>query len=123
MRFRKKNKIAKQCKLYKPKYKRRRIGYIDRAQELKLLGINSNNDIIEKICNKLKIECFRGPEENLLTRYKMACDQIKPKIIVLGAGPVGLVTAWQLLAPSVEYWQRPHQNLTPGHTSSQREVQ
>jgi len=45
-------------------------------------SINSNNDIIEKICNKLKIECFRGPEENLLTRYKMACDQIKPKIIV-----------------------------------------
>ena len=43
---------------------------------------NSQNDIIEKICNEIEIECIRGPEEDLLARYKIVSDKIKPDIIV-----------------------------------------
>ena len=43
---------------------------------------NPDNDIIEKVCNKLEITCIRGSEEDLISRYKLICDQIKPDIIV-----------------------------------------
>jgi spore coat polysaccharide biosynthesis protein SpsF len=45
-------------------------------------SINSDDDAIEEVCNKLKISCIRGSEENLISRYKLVCDQIKPDIIV-----------------------------------------
>ena len=43
---------------------------------------SNQDDIIEKICNEIEIECIRGPEENLLARYKIVSDKIKPNIIV-----------------------------------------
>ena len=49
-----------------------------------IIAISTSNqdDIIEKICNEIEIECIRGPEENLLARYKIVSDKIKPNIIV-----------------------------------------
>ena len=33
-------------------------------------SINSENNVIENLCNKLKIDCFRGSEDNVLERFK-----------------------------------------------------
>ena len=50
---------------------------------------NNKDNIIEEICNEIEIECIRGPEEDLLARYKMVSDKIKPKIIVkMGADSI-----------------------------------
>lgn len=50
---------------------------------------NNQDNVIEKICNEIEIECIRGPEEDLLARYKIVSDKIKPKIIVkMGADSI-----------------------------------
>jgi|TARA_Y100000310_G_scaffold93927_1_gene91508 spore coat polysaccharide biosynthesis protein SpsF len=50
---------------------------------------NKQDDFIEKICKEIEIECIRGPEEDLLSRYKIVSDKIKPCIIVkMGADSI-----------------------------------
>ena len=50
---------------------------------------NKQDDFIEKICKEIEIECIRGPEEDLLSRYKIVSDKIKPNIIVkMGADSI-----------------------------------
>ena len=43
---------------------------------------NSNDDVIFNLCNSLGINCFRGSENNVLSRFKMVSDKINSDIIV-----------------------------------------
>lgn len=48
-----------------------------------------SNDIIVELCDKIGIECVRGPEDDLVARCKIVCDKIKPKVIVkMGADSI-----------------------------------
>tara|TARA_B110000438_G_scaffold276858_1_gene298981 strand:- start:1564 stop:2331 length:768 start_codon:yes stop_codon:yes gene_type:complete len=50
---------------------------------------NKKDDSIEKICNQINIECIRGSEEDLLSRYQLVVEKIKPDIIVkMGADSI-----------------------------------
>ena len=40
------------------------------------------DDIIEKLCKKLNVKCFRGSEEDVLSRYYETSKQMKADIIV-----------------------------------------
>lgn len=42
----------------------------------------SKDDIIENLCNEMKIKCFRGPENDVLLRYKLASESIGADIVV-----------------------------------------
>lgn len=42
---------------------------------------NPNDDLIEALCKKNKIEYFRGPEDDLLKRYKMLVDSMNIDVI------------------------------------------
>ncbi len=43
---------------------------------------NSNDDVIFNLCNSLGINCFRGSENDVLSRFKMVSDKINSDIIV-----------------------------------------
>ena len=43
---------------------------------------NYNDDVIEDFCKENKILCFRGSENDVLSRYKMVADIIRADIIV-----------------------------------------
>ena len=43
---------------------------------------NKNDDVIEDFCKENKILCFRGSENDVLSRYKMVADIIHADIIV-----------------------------------------
>ena len=43
---------------------------------------NKNDDVIEDFCKENKILCFRGSENDVLSRYKMASDMTHADIIV-----------------------------------------
>ena len=43
---------------------------------------NPNDDLVETYCKKNNIECYRGSEENLISRYKQISDSINADIIV-----------------------------------------
>ena len=45
-------------------------------------SINKNDDVIEDFCKENKILCFRGSENDVLSRYKMASDMTHADIIV-----------------------------------------
>ena len=62
---------------------------IDRVSQSKTLdkiiiatSLNKDDDIIECLCKKKNISCFRGSENNVLSRYKMAADKTPADIIV-----------------------------------------
>ena len=62
---------------------------IDRVAQSKTLdkiiiatSLNKDDDIIEDFCKKKNISCFRGPENDVLSRYKMAADETQADIIV-----------------------------------------
>ena len=42
-------------------------------------SVDPNDDIIEKICHKLKVKCFRGSLENKLKRLK----KVRQKIVLM----------------------------------------
>lgn len=44
--------------------------------------VNKKDDVIENFCNDNNLEYFRGSQENVLSRYKKAADQIGAGIIV-----------------------------------------
>jgi spore coat polysaccharide biosynthesis protein SpsF len=44
--------------------------------------INKKDDVIEKFCKEKQIQCFRGPEDDVLSRYKLANDYLNSDIIV-----------------------------------------
>jgi len=43
---------------------------------------NHDDDVIEKICEKMNIQCFRGSEDDVLLRYKNAAEFVQATIIV-----------------------------------------
>ena len=43
---------------------------------------NSADDLIEEWCKKHKIKCFRGPEQDVLKRYKLTSDFINADTII-----------------------------------------
>ena len=43
---------------------------------------NKNDDVIEDFCKENKILCFRGSENDVLSRYKMVADMVHADIIV-----------------------------------------
>jgi len=43
---------------------------------------NEKDDVIENFCKKKQIECFRGSEDDVLSRYKFASDYLNSNIIV-----------------------------------------
>ena len=42
---------------------------------------NKKDDLIENFCNDNNIECYRGDEENLISRYKLIADKLGIDII------------------------------------------
>ena len=62
---------------------------IDRVSQSKTLdkiiiatSLNKDDDIIEDFCKKKNITYFRGPEDDVLSRYKMAADETQADVIV-----------------------------------------
>ena len=50
---------------------------------------NKKDDSIEKLCNQINIECVRGSENDLLSRYQLVVEKVKPDIIVkMGADSI-----------------------------------
>lgn len=43
---------------------------------------NQTDDIIEEFCKSNNIECYRGSEDDLIDRYKMAADKISADVVV-----------------------------------------
>lgn len=43
---------------------------------------NKLDDVIENVCKKMKVQCYRGSEEDVLLRYKNAAEITKASIIV-----------------------------------------
>ena len=49
----------------------------------------NKDDPIEKLCKQINIECVRGSEEDLLSRYQLVVEKVKPDIIVqMGADSI-----------------------------------
>ena len=49
----------------------------------------NRDDPIEKLCKQINIECVRGSEEDLLSRYQLVVEKVKPDIIVqMGADSI-----------------------------------
>ena len=50
---------------------------------------NKRDDSIENICKQISIECIRGSEKDLLSRYHLVVEKIQPDIIVkMGADSI-----------------------------------
>lgn len=45
-------------------------------------SLNKEDDVIEEFCNKYSISCYRGSENDVLSRYKDASDKFKIDTIV-----------------------------------------
>lgn len=58
----------------------KKASYVDEV--IVATSTKKQDDIIEKLCKKLNIKCFRGSEEDVLSRYYEASKQIKANIIV-----------------------------------------
>lgn len=54
-------------------------------------SVQRDDDDIEKLCNKLKIECYRGKLDDVLDRYYQACLAYKPTHVVRVTGDCPLI--------------------------------
>ena len=52
---------------------------------------NQVDDIIENLCKKMDIGCFRGSEDDVLLRYKNAAESIQAKTVVRLCGDCPLI--------------------------------
>lgn len=60
-----------------------RVRYSKRMDKIIVATSTKEKDnVIENFCRFLGIECFRGSEEDLLSRYKMAADAVRADVIV-----------------------------------------
>ena len=60
-----------------------RIQFTETVDEIIVAtSTNKHDDIIEDFCKENKILCFRGSENDVLSRYKMAADMVHADIIV-----------------------------------------
>jgi len=60
-----------------------RIQFTETVDEIVVAtSTNKHDDIIEDFCKENKILCFRGSENDVLSRYKMAADMVHADIIV-----------------------------------------
>jgi len=60
-----------------------RLGYVENADSLVVAtSINTTDDEIERLCNRLNVSCFRGSELDVLSRYYEAATYHKADIIV-----------------------------------------
>lgn len=60
----------------------------------------NQDDIIEEECNKLNVECFRGQQEDVLSRYISVAKQLKPNDVIVRVtadNPVNNTSATQKL--------------------------
>ena len=49
----------------------------------------NSDDLIEKLCKQINIECVRGSEDDLLSRYQLVVEKVKPDIIAkMGADEI-----------------------------------
>ena len=49
----------------------------------------NGDDPIEKLCKEINIECIRGSEEDLLSRYQLVVEKVKPDIVAkMGADSI-----------------------------------
>ena len=49
----------------------------------------NRDDPIEKLCKEINIECIRGSEEDLLSRYQLVVEKVKPDIVAkMGADSI-----------------------------------
>ena len=62
---------------------------IDRVVQSKTLdkvviatSLNKDDDVIEDLCKKKNVFCFRGSENDVLSRYKMAADKTHADVII-----------------------------------------
>ena len=62
---------------------------IDRVKQAKKLEkimvattTNIKDNVVEQVCIDNNVECFRGPEDDVLSRYKLASDKAGASIIV-----------------------------------------
>jgi len=51
----------------------------------------SRDDVIEELCHELKVECFRGSEEDVLSRYFEIAKKKKADVIVRSTGDCPLI--------------------------------
>ena len=71
------------CKKPLLKHMIERIQLTETVDEIVIAtSTNKNDDIIEDFCKENKIVCFRGSENDVLSRYKMAADMVHADIIV-----------------------------------------
>lgn len=42
----------------------------------------AKEDVIENLCKRMNVKCFRGSEEDVLSRYKLASDSVGADIVV-----------------------------------------
>jgi len=71
------------CKKPLLKHMIERIQLTETVDEIVIAtSTNKNDDVIEDFCKKNKIVCFRGSENDVLSRYKMAADMVHADIIV-----------------------------------------
>ena len=71
------------CKKPLLKHMIERIQLTETVDEIVIAtSTNKNDDVIEDFCKENKILCFRGSENDVLSRYKMVADIIHADIIV-----------------------------------------
>ena len=71
------------------------IERVSRSKKLEKIIVatstNSADDIIEELCLKLKIDCFRGSEDDVLLRFKKTAELLNAKTIVRLCGDCPLI--------------------------------
>ena len=45
--------------------------FIDKKEWKHIMDTYEKDDVIEELCNKIGVECIRGPENDLVTRCKI----------------------------------------------------
>jgi len=52
---------------------------------------NEKDNTIVNLCNKIGVNCYRGSEEDVLLRYKTACEKINADVVVRLNGDCPLI--------------------------------
>lgn len=69
-----------------------RVSRCKEADKIVVLTSQSKaDDAIELLCQKLHVECFRGPHENVLERFFLASEKYQPDLIVRITGDCPLI--------------------------------
>ena len=75
-------------------------------------SVNSLDDPIEKLCNEIRIPCYRGSEDNVLERYYHAAEHYELDVIIRSNGDCPfidsleidkLIDIWEINYPKYDY--------------------